>query len=373
MGAKEKIELSASCKRLTEYINSGFSGNYQGFDRNIINGDWTVFRSILFSGGAVDEIKSILAGKTNNDNNFTEALKWIAGYLDSESKERYFKSFNKTTIDRCALITKFLNYAEDYPGPLLILWNLLRSVFYPVLLNRIPVKNEHNKLLAEIFYNKRYSQEQIKSMVRTWNPSVSKFETYFYGKFKKSILEFLSHLDRDQLLEPLDLKEEYDDQDTADELLDIEICWSILNSLLFLARVRPHKKLFFIFTNEFYQGDRNIDAKTFYIESHKKKLEELYNQIHDNTRYHEIKELLADFYNKELSLPVSSVYWTKSNEDKMIKKLADDTRVKYTMVEIYFDDCKHGGVIDYECTGQRLSTWNYHIRNTVREMLGQPR
>ena len=238
-----------------------------------------------------------------------------------------------------------------------------------MLLNHIYKKSEHIEFLAEAFYNRRYSADRIKSMVQTWDPSISKFETYFYGIFKKSILEFLKRADREPDMEPDELEEENQKQYAVEDIIDIEMCWSILNGLLFLTNIRPHKKLFFISTNAFYLVGRNIEARAFYMDNHEKKLGELYRGIHDNTRFWEIRELLEEFHSGDLSLPASSVYLSKAGEDKMIMKLADGEVVINTQVDIYFNDCYMKGKIDLVCTGQRLASWNYHIRRAVREIL----
>ena len=126
-----KKNLSESCKRLTEYIDSGFSDDYQGFDINKIFNDWTQIRSVLAPGVAGPDIRSVVESKTNMDNNFTEALKWISDYIDSGCDEKHLESCKKMTLTRCALITKFLNSADEFPSPLFILWAQLRSIFSP--------------------------------------------------------------------------------------------------------------------------------------------------------------------------------------------------------------------------------------------------
>ena len=368
--ATGNVNLANTINRIEQYINSGLSIKDTELDKDTLLNDCALVTSILVLENDYTGTPFILWDKFRENEDLVVSLKWIAGYLSSGYHKSYLKSCKKLTLNQGALVTKILIHCKDFPDPLFFLTDKVKLIFKNVIKNIAANSNEHNAINIEGFFNQNFNEDRIRISVQRWNPLITSFETYIYNSIVLNIRELLKKIDPVINTDITDKEETKQNDDNGIEDFDFNLSYNILQCLLFLTNIRPHKKLLFYETNFVYSLNRNIDTRGFYQDNFDKKLEDLYNVLFSNSKFWEIRNLMADFHQKELVQKTDKVYCSKSKEDIIIRNLAGNSLIQNLVVEMFFTDCISDGTVDFVKVGQRLASWNFRVKEAILNFIG---
>ncbi len=255
--------------------------------------------------------------KKRKEINFKAAKNWIRGYKKSGCAEIMLSECEKMTLNKVALITKFLLNETDLPvrnimkmpDPFFTAWQKTFLIFRNSIGNSGNI-TELKEVNSEDYLDRINTLEHFRDLMKSWNPEDNDNFTYYFLYFG------LPSFFRNEKKKENKLKEITTDAQVESERSQEEPATERMEAILYIAilfiRELPHKILIFIYVSLFYRNRKNVDWDEFIRKDFNKTLRELYDYAVKQEVNNEFTSMLRESYGEViLKTPVSHYYGSK--------------------------------------------------------------